>query len=338
MTQRRGTKTRIIDIARRVGVSKSAAACVLNSSGQSVIRVSAAKRAEILRVAREMNYMPNITARALAGKSSMKLGALIDSCAPHCIYRLLWAFEAEAVRDGYQLMIGQAHDSPESLFQCYDNFMRHGIEGVVCLAHEYPGSEDTVRSCFQERRNLVYLDPPSWPAPYVEIDRGAGSVEAVRHLQATGRKKIALWLINDSPSRLWFSSRQRLLGYRAALDGEEFLRFGGTAGEYAEEVIAHRLDAVIAANDMTAAHLARELLKRGVRIPDDVALIGHDNDDFSRFYYPSLTTIDQHGEAVGAKLFSLLMAQLRDEPGENAVIPASLIVRESSARSQIGAE
>ena len=82
MSQRKSTKPRMIDIAERVGVSKGAVASVLSNVGKNVIRVSEAKRAEILRVAREMNYVPNITARALAGKSGMKIGVLIDSHAP----------------------------------------------------------------------------------------------------------------------------------------------------------------------------------------------------------------------------------------------------------------
>lgn len=149
----------MIDIAERVGVSKGAVASVLSNVGKNVIRVSEAKRAEILRVAREMNYVPNITARALAGKSGMKIGVLIDSHAPRCTYRILWSIEETAVKAGYRLMIGQAHDDPQSLFDCYDNFMRHGIDGVICLAHEYSGHEEEVRSYFQDKKNLVFHDP-----------------------------------------------------------------------------------------------------------------------------------------------------------------------------------
>ena len=70
MSQRKSTKPRMIDIAERVGVSKGAVASVLSNVGKNVIRVSEAKRAEILRVAREMNYVPNITARALQARAA----------------------------------------------------------------------------------------------------------------------------------------------------------------------------------------------------------------------------------------------------------------------------
>lgn len=330
MSQRKSTKPRMIDIAEQVGVSKGAVASVLSNVGKNVIRVSEAKRAEILRVAREMNYVPNITARALAGKSGMKIGVLIDSHAPRCTYRILWSIEETAVKAGYRLMIGQAHDDPQSLFDCYDNFMRHGIDGVICLAHEYSGHEEEVRACFQDKKNLVFHDPTEWEAPCVKIDRETGMMQAMRHLQETGRQRIGLWLPRNSNC---YSYRQRIAGYRKSNLGEEFLCHGLPLRCCIDEIRDKKLDAVIASNDSEAAQLARELMRRGIRVPEDVALIGHDNDDFSEFYYPSLSTIDQNDEAAGRKFFELLMEQLKGNasPG-NYTFHTKLIIRESSSR------
>ena len=328
----KNTKTRMIDIARRVGVSKAAVAHVLNNVGKDVIRVSAAKREEILRAAREMNYVPNMTARALAGRSGMKIGVLIDSHAPRCTCRILWSIEESAIKAGYRLMIGQAHDDPQSLFDCYENFLCHDIDGVICLAHEYPDRKDEVRAFFQGRRNLIFHDPPGWEAPCVKIDRETGVMAAVRHLQETGHERIGLWISHE---KNYWSDTQKIAGYRKCNRGEDLVRFGITPENYVNEIRARKLDAVLAYNDVMAAKLTRELLRAGIRIPQDVALVGHDNDDFSEYCYPSLSTIDQNDEAAGRRMFELLMAQLRENvPPENDTFHTELIIRESSSPEQ----
>ena len=334
MSLKQNAKTRMIDIARKVGVSKGAVSSVLNDVGRNVIRVSAAKREEILRVAKEMNYVPNMTARALAGRSGMKIGVLIDSHAPRCTYRILWSIEESAVKAGYRLMIGQAHDDPQSLFDCYENFLCHDIDGVICLAYEYPNRKDEVRAFFQGRRNLIFHDPPEWEAPYVKIDRETGIMAAMRHLQETGRERIGLWLPDE---KYYYSDTQRIAGYRKCNRGEDLVRFGITPENYVREIRSRKLDAVLAYNDVMAAKLTRELLRAGIRIPQDVALVGHDNDDFSEYCYPSLSTIDQKDEAAGQRMFELLMAQLKGENDpDHETFDTRLIVRESSAGVQDG--
>ena len=324
-------KTRMIDIAERVGVSKGAVACVLNGTGKNTIRVSESKRTEILRAAREMNYVPNMVARSLAGKSSMKIGALIDSHAPLCNYRTLWTLEEAAAAGGYRLMIGPAHNDPQSLFDCCENFIRHGLDGVICMAHEYPGREHEVRDYFADKRNLVFLDPPGWDAPHLRIDREAGMMQAVRHLQETGRRRIGLWLRDSLDC---FSYRQRLNAFRRCCDGEMLVSRDLDLPAYLDVIREQRLDAVIAANDVLAARLLRELLLQGIRVPDDIALIGHDNDNFSAFSYPSITTIDQQDEQAGRQLFELLMKQFRGEKADAPapVLESRLIIRESSVK------
>ncbi len=332
MIQRKNTKVRLIDIAERVGVSKGAVSCVLNGVGKNVIRISEEKRNEILRAAKEMNYVPNQTARSLAGKSSMTIGVLIDSLAPRTVYQTLWAIESTAAAAGYRLMIGQAHDNPESLFDSYNDFMRYGIDGVICLSYEYPGQEEKVREFFQDKKNVVFYDHPDWEASCVNINRATGVMEAVRHLQETGRRRIALW-INGNPQV--YSFRQRTEGFRQSTDGEAIIHCTDNIEECAELVIKEKFDAVLAVNDTSAARLMRELMRRGVRIPEDVAVIGHDNNDFSGFTYPSLSTIDQKEAAVGQKLFELLLKQINSKNApESEEITTSLVIRESSAKGK----
>ncbi len=101
------------------------------------------------------------------------------------------------------------------------------------------------------------------------------------------------------------------------------------------EVLPKRLDAVIAVNDIYAAHLLRELLSRGLKMPREIAVVGHDNDDFTEFSYPPLTTIDQKPQTVGTAAFNMLLGLLK-QPGKaikEQTIETELIIRKSTGRS-----
>jgi DNA-binding LacI/PurR family transcriptional regulator len=343
-------KARLIDIAEQVGVSKAAVASVLTNPGKNNIKVSAQTSEAIRRVAQEMNYTPNISARTLAGGKSMVIGALIDSWAPRSIYRILSEIEDQAAAAGYRLMVGQSHNNVENIFQCYQNFIRHDIDGVICMAHEYPGNEDKLRDFFEKRRNLVFVEKPAFGSgSYVDIERENGVRQAVLHLAEEGCARIGL-LFWGAPAS-YYSLRQRRDGYRQGMaeaglpfDAEFETAMDWNIPEAAlvaalqayieEKIIPNRLDAVITSNDVVAAHLLRELQRRGLRVPEDVALVGHDNDDFTRFSYPSLTTVEQKTREVGNAAFKMLWEQLNGQSGPERFrrISTELVIRESSMR------
>lgn len=132
---------------------------------------------------------------------------------------------------------------------------------------------------------------------------------AMGHLQETGRERIGLWLPDE---KYYYSDTQRIAGYRKCNRGEDLVRFGITPENYVREIRSRKLDAVLAYNDVMAAKLTRELLRAGIRIPQDVALVGHDNDDFSEYCYPSLSTIDQKDEAAGQRMFDMMLDDERE--------------------------
>lgn len=341
---------RMIDIAQEVGVSKSAVARVLTNGGVNSIRVSEETRRKIQEVAKRLNYTPNTAARALAGKGSMVIGVLIDSCAPRSIYQILSVIEEKAAESGYRLMIGQSHDNVDNMFECYRNFIRHKIDGVICLAHEYPGSEKKIRSYFDKRQNLVFIGKPCLDCrSYIEINRQNGIRQAVSHLVKEGYRRIGLLIFPFSHNSL----QQRQDGYREGI-GDSGLTFNpdfismvqqypdaasirAQMKDYVDsEILPKRLDAVIAVNDIYASHLLRELLTRGIKVPQEIAIVGHDNDDFTEFSYPTLTTIDQSPRAVGEAAFHMLLTGL-EQPGRSVApqtINTELIIRESSNRSK----
>jgi DNA-binding LacI/PurR family transcriptional regulator len=329
------SKVRLIDIARRVGVSKRVVGSVLNDYGVRSARISATRRAEILRVASELGYSRNLTAATLAGCGSRKIGVLIDSQVPACVRRMLFCLEANASSAGYCLLIGQAHDSPQTLCQHYESYMQHNVESCVCLAHDYPGQESIVRNFFRHQRNVIFLDSPDWADCWsVDIVRQAGLNSALSHLRLNGREKIAFWLCGNNAeyAKNSLTYRQRLNFFASSGLPPTQLFFRVDIAAFAEEILRVGVDAVIAPNDMLTARLAAELMRRGVKIPDDIALVGHDNDPISEFYFPSLTSISQNEKEVGEKMWELVQEQLGSESKkvQKASVDSTLVERDSS--------
>ncbi len=337
-------RVRLVDIAEKVGVSKGAVAAVLN--GKNTLRIGRETSEKILAAAKALNYEPNLTARMLAGKESMVIGALIDSYAPPLVYRILRELEKSAVQAGYRVMIGHAHDNMEHFFECYQNFVKHGIDGVVCFGHEYPGQQDKVKKFFADKKNIIFLNAPCFePASYLDLGIETGIYAAMEHLVGLGRRRIGIMTSTNRNS----STMKREKGFRAGiaaygadenscsikavenpLDHEVLRR--QTADYLDTEVIPRHLDAVIARNDVFALELIRQAILRGMKVPGDLAVVGLDNDVFSESCYPSLTTIDQKPAEVGQVAFEMLLECMKGSSGGTIVrkIETELIIREST--------
>ncbi len=312
---------RLIDIAMETGVSKASVAAVLSPSYHGTIKVGAATREKILTAAKRMNYHPNITARVLAGAASKVLGVLIDSRSPLVRFRFLAAIEREAARRDYRCMIGEAHDSIRNLRENYDLFMRYGVDGVICISHRYPGMEQEFAELFSDcAHNMVFLGNPGLPdASYLEIERGKVIFEAIGHLRERGSKRIAM-IESEDP---WDSTLQRKAGYFEAVRTWDlpplyfsYRNFDDFIGPFlAETVKRDGIDALIAQSDHAAIQILQILHDSGVRCPDSIRLVGNDNDEYSRYTIPALTTIDETCEENAREVVSTLLKKIT-HPGE----------------------
>lgn len=321
----------LADVACAVGVSRALAGKVLGSGGAGNIRVSAETAQMIREAAQRLNYRPNLSARVLTGQRSRLIGVLIDALPPAVTFRTLAAIDKYATANGYRLLIGEAHDNVASLYLHYSNFMQYNVDGVICLAHDYPGQEAALRDLFHNAGNIVFIEKPLLDdVSYVEVDRAA-AVEALTSLLLGTRKRIGI--VMEDPA--YRSVRQRQEGYCRALENAghgkmEPLVYFMPQGNISltlkveqvmeEFVLPEHLDAVIAPNDLTASHLMRALQQRGIRIPAEVAVAGFDNDSFSESLYPSLTTIDDNNGLIGKYAVDLLLEQVEQgkTPGKGA--------------------
>ncbi|MBN2641301.1 MAG: LacI family DNA-binding transcriptional regulator [Victivallales bacterium] len=337
-------KIRLKDIAERAGVSRVAVGKVLLDSGSDRIRVSEKTAALIRKVADELNYQPNFSAQFLAGKRSHTIGAIIDTFAATVSYRRLAFLETAFAKQGYMLIVGQAHNSPEKLIEYMRSFASRGVDGFVCLAHNYPEHREQLADIFSLMPNSVFIEKPAFDEfNSIVPDRHDGMAQIIKYLCDCGRKRIAVAMSNTChpiPATRLKSSRKFLMDYglfdkdllfktkQEPVDLDEFaLRVVETL------VVEKNADAIIAANDIEAAKILNVLTSKGVIVPDDVAIVGYDNLDLCEFTSPPLTSVDQNDKLIAQAAADIVLYLINGRNQDSSTvrkIKPKLIIRRST--------
>lgn len=332
------------ELAKRCGVSRACVSAAL-SSRPSTIRLSKATRQRILDEVERLGYRPHAAARHLSSGRSHRLvfsqrGAFGVSELGKDMMR---AAAEVAARRGYSL--GQeGYDLPDSGPSQLDlRVQEDSCDGAIL--HDYSGARSRHPLGQMRRRGLGTVLVESRPqkgVTSVNYDDCGGGHAAVAHLLELGRRHIVY--LAPEEDDYWVA--QRYQGYKqahaeAGLDAEPDLlvrtsligwqrAVPATIGELLRR--ARPVDAIFAANDTLALASMRALLTAGRRVPDDVALVGVDDDVFASQLVPSLTSIRQDPHALGRLAANLLVDEIegRAQPGGDHIVPNHLVVREST--------
>lgn len=305
---------RLIDIAERAGVSLGTVSAVLSGRGNS-IRFSKEKAEKIRAIAREMNYIPNFSAKMLSGQSSHTLGVLIDSEDVAVRFEQLAAIDRAAERHGYRLLIAEAHANAEKQLLNYRTLLQYGVDGVICHAN-------SVHESLQQEKNVVlYGAEPFDGIPSVYYDIEAGYREALAQFEAEGRKFPALALFSETRHdsvrarhRAFRHLEKKFSGGLHILEKRESVPDAGLRNAMEklveEQILPRRIDALILQNDLMALALLFELQRRGIRVPEEIALVGQDNSVFCCCARPALSTIDSNLDGLGNAVMELMLERL----------------------------
>ena len=318
---RKGNAVRLADFAREVGVSIVTVAKGLNNTGGKNTRVSEKTASRIRACVEKMEYHPNMLARRLVGKSSDLIGVVLDSCAPAVYHERLSLMEKYAAMNGYRFMIGQAHDDVGKLKSFAHTFHSYGVAGIICLAHTY--EDANAANVFPEDSTVFLAQPKGIKNPcYVKIDAEKAFSQAVTYLVSRGRRRIAMLSLDvgygdillreqayrNALGRYGFSREQiKRVPLNAMLDIDKILPL------VRELVTVWKADAVICANDHLATAVLRALSILRTAVPEQVAVTGYDNLDFTALLSPPLTTFDDRRDLVAKTLVEMLL-ELIAEP------------------------
>lgn len=336
MTGRTGRAPTLDEVAERAGVSRSAASRAINNA----IHVSPATRRAVERAVRELGYVPNVTAQALARQ---KVGAVVLAASHD---------NAELFGDPFfgQVIVGvtealESTDLDLKLLLCHSErghdrvrrmLRRPRADGVMVMALR--GDDPLQRMVEDSGLPAVYGGRPLHGRPdwFVDVDNRDGGRVAAEHLVRLGRRRVAT-IAGPTDSH---AAAARLDGVADALaaarldatlvEHADFTRDGGAR---AMERLLERepaLDAVAVASDNMAAGALQVLAAHGRRVPQDVAVVGYDDLPIALLAHPALTTVQQPIRALGYEMARLLLAVVEGAAPSSLLLPTRLVVRESA--------
>lgn len=327
------------DLAERMGVSIATVSRALSNSHE----VSEEMKRKIQAVAREMNYRPNPFAQSLRKEAPHIIGVVVPNLVAHYYAAVLDGIEDYARQKGYSVFSSNSHESNELETLAIDNFISMHVDGIIaCLAQD-----TTDYSHFEEIHRmgipLVFFARTCLPNLFSQVvaDGDIAAQKATQHLIDAGSKRIAFL---GGPNHLDMV-RRRKHGYLEALRNNKIpvdrsLVVNGkidfqTAREAAVQLLRRddRPDAILAFNDIVTYAAFDAIRSMGLRIPDDVAIIGFSDTESGLFVTPTLSVIADQARQQGMKACELLLRNINgDHTIYKEVIPMELKIRESSIK------
>ncbi|WP_414715138.1 LacI family DNA-binding transcriptional regulator [Stackebrandtia sp.] len=321
------------DVARLAGVSHQTVSRVLNGSP----RVRPTTRDKVLRAIKELDYRPNAMARGLVSRRSHVVGVITFDTILFGPASTLLGIERAARTAGYGVSIATLERlNRANILEAVDTLTGRGVDGIIIIAPQLAVTA-ALRDLPAGMRAVAVEASHNAGAPSVAVDQVAGARLAVEHLLSLGHKTV--WHISGPGD--WLEARDRVSGWRQCLEevgaavppaigGDWSARSGYAAGG----ILAGQAGAtaVFAANDQMALGLMRALHERGVRVPEDVSIVGFDDIPEAEFLSPPLTTVRQDFDEVGRRGIATLLRLLEDdEPSTDPPIAPTLEVRHSTA-------
>lgn len=331
-----------LDIAHRAGVSQATVSRVL--AGSPLVNAETRQRVED--AVRELNYKVDRHASSLRTQRAGTLALLLfedptpdDSHINPFFLSILGSITRACSKHGHDLLVSFQQLS-DDWHADYEDSMK--ADGLILLGYgDYLAYESTLARLVEQGTHFVRWGHvfPEQPGITIGCDNAAGGALAGRHLLERGRKRIAF--LGDATSR-FPEFHARYLGCDAALR-EQGLQLDSAlqvdaisteeAGyEAAKALLAreHAFDAIFAASDLIAIGALHALKEAGLRVPEDVALVGFDGTPMARFSNPPLTTVVQDTQRAGELLVQTLLQLVRDLPVQGQVLQPTLVVRASS--------
>ncbi|MEU4013740.1 LacI family DNA-binding transcriptional regulator [Microbacterium sp. NPDC028030] len=325
----------IEEVASAAGVSRSTVSRVVNGSTAVSPEALAAVRAAI----DELNYVPNRAARSLASRQTHAIALIVPEDTNRFFGDPFFAAIVAGITGAlggsdYLLNLLIASDDPGDKMT---GFVRNGgVDGALIVSHH---TSDAFIDRVADAVPVVYGGRPvrRRDGDYVvDVDNVAGAREATRRLIDIGRTRIA----TISGPVTMVSSGDRIQGFRAALADAGLTPFAEEEGDYSEASGADamrrildvgRPDALFVASDLMARGALTALRAAGVRVPEDIALVGFDDSSVAVTTDPQLTTMRQPMYAQGEAMARILLSRLAGEdPPQTTILPTELVVRASA--------
>ncbi len=330
--------TTIKQVAAQAGTSSATVSHVINGTRF----VSAPVREQVQKAMLELGYRPNGLARSLRSGHTHTLGLILPDSANPFFAEVGHAIESAAFAIGYSVILCNTENDQNKERMYTDVLENKQVDGIIFVGAGE--NRESISKIVQNGTPLVVVDRDmaNLELDCVTTDNFQGGLLATQHLLANGHKLIGCI---TGPSNLT-PSAERVTGYRNALQGagislDETLIIRGdfhAASGYTAglKLLQHhpRPTAIFVCNDMMAIGTLRAASQLGLKVPDDLAIVGFDDIELSSYTTPLLSTVSQPKQEIGQMTVNLIIERINNPslPPRRNVLPTRLVIRESSAR------
>ncbi len=339
---KRKTAGKLPDIRAVAAAAKVSIATVSRTmNGSPLVSERLSKR--VWQAIKQLNYLPNTHARTLVSGRSRILGIIVENISNPFFPELIQSFEEIAVSGGYEILVSFTNSDPTVLAACARRMLERKVDGVAVMTF---GEEEPVLDQLTHRGVPIVLaefkvDDPK--ASTILLDYSTGIHQAIRHLADLGHTGIGFLagphslhsaITREKDFRAAMQSAGLPLQKKWVIECDHTLK-GGVRGFEQLSKLAARPTALVCSNDMTAIGVLRAAYMHGLRVPQDLSVIGLDDIDFAEFTLPPLTTIRLSRTALARAAFDALRNQIEDSATTRLhrefLVSTSLVVRESTA-------
>lgn len=325
-----------MDVAQVAGVSKSLVSLVLRGDAS----VSEARRKAVLKAVEKLNYKPNIAARQLASQSTKSIGVVITEYRNLSYVTVLAGLREIFDEAGYQVIVSDLHQTSTFGADPIDAFTSMRVDALVLIA-EAAGLHTTGLGI--PTVTVGYRETLAPGSDVVFSDDAVGTHEVIKHLHQLGHQAIAHITGTGGIAanrRRAYIAEMKTLGLSSAIfgTGQPTSEIGGY--QAAKEMLAAsgKFTALFAANDYMAAGAISALAEEGIRVPDDISVIGYDNAPIASEHLLKLTTVDDMGVEIGNAVANRILERLSQEVdsktyrSQEILLQPQLVVRKSTSK------
>ncbi len=326
--------TRITDVAKEAGYAPATISRYLNKK----IELPAETANRIDEAVKRLGYRPNLLAKRLSTGRTETIGLVAPDISNPFFAELALAIEDEAERHGYFVLMSSTRGQRAREIACLKRHEDHHVDGLVMMTNE--PDDGTLAANFGGHTHVVLVDEdvPGVSVPRIFVHNSEGAFEATKYLVAAGHRKIAHI---GGPENL-MSVRERMDGMLEAmrLEGlqvkDSWIQLGDYSRSFGIQAIDRILEqperptAVFCGSDYIAIGVMHRVRELGLRVPEDLSIVGFDDMPFSSMLAPALTTVRQPVEKLGKQAFRTLHALINQEETEaEQRLPVELVIRQS---------
>ena len=333
----------IHDIARELDISASTVSRALNDNP----RISQKTTKKIKAVADSLGYRPNTLASNLRNKKSNTIGIVVPLINRYFFSAVISGAEDIAYKAGFNVVISQSNDIAQKEIDIVQSMFANRVDGLIISIAMQTDTYDHLKLFRKKHIPLVFFDRvvPEIETDKIVVDDFAGGFRVTQHLIDQGYKRIGHLA---GPQNL-ITYYNRKSGYVEALSkngiqfDENLINVNKLTSDDGLTAVKQLMslpippDAIFCGNDTTALSAMIYLRDKGIRIPEDIGIVGFSNEPFSKVVSPSISTIAQPGFEMGQKAAELLIRKIdnKERTYRTITLPTELIIRESSNRKHV---